>query len=52
MVRYIACIVDWIVKELVSKDRKSRKVLAMNGCLHTRSNIASQYLRRKEGGEG
>ena len=28
------------------------KILAMNGCLHTRSNVARLYLPRKEGGRG
>ncbi|CAH3017228.1 unnamed protein product, partial [Porites evermanni] len=34
-------------------DRKTKKILAMNGCLHTRSNVARLYLYlpRKEGGE-
>ena len=36
VVRYSAGIVD----------------LAMNGCLHTRSNVARLYLPRKEGGRG
>ena len=33
-------------------DRRTRKILAMNGCLHTRSNVARLYLSRKEGGRG
>ena len=33
-------------------DRRTRKILAMNGCLHTRSNVARLYLPRKEGGRG
>ena len=33
-------------------DRRTRKILAMNGCMHTRSNIARLYLPRKEGGRG
>ena len=40
VLRYSAGIVDWTVEELVSMDRRTRKVLAMNGCIHTRSNIA------------
>lgn len=36
-------------------DRKTRKILAVNGCLHTRhtrSNVAKMYLPRKEGEGG
>lgn len=40
---------DWTAEELVSKDRKTRKILAVNGCLHARSNVAKMYLPRKEG---
>ena len=50
--RYSAGIVDWIMEEVVSMDRRTRKVLAMNGCLHTRSNVARLYLPRMEGGRG
>ena len=49
---YSAGIVDWTVEELVSMDRRTRKILAMDGCMHTRSNIARLYLPRKEGGRG
>ena len=52
MLRYSAGIVDWTVEELVSIDRRTRKILAMNGCMHTRSNVARLYLPRKEGGRG
>ena len=53
VVLYNAGIVDCTVEELVSMDRKTKKILAMNGCLHTRSNVARLYLYlpRKEGGE-
>ena len=37
---------------MTSMDRRTRKILAMNGCLHTRSNVARLYLPRKEGGRG
>ena len=33
-------------------DRKTSTISAMNGCLHTRSNVARLYLPRKEGGRG
>ena len=49
---YSAGIVDWTMEELVSMNRRTRKILAMNGCMHTRSNVARLYLPRKEGGRG
>ena len=52
VIRYSAGIVDWTVEELVTMDRRTRKILAMNGCMHTRSNVARLYLPRKEGGRG
>ena len=54
VLRYSAGIVDWTVEELVSMDKRTRKNLAMYGCMHTRrSNIARLYLRgRKEGRRG
>ena len=51
VVRYSAGIVDWTMEEVANMDR-TRKILAMNGCLHTRSNVARLYLPRKEGGRG
>ena len=52
VVRYSAGMVDWTMEEMASMDRRTRKILAMNGCLHTRSNVARLYLPRKEGGRG
>ena len=43
VVRHSADIVDWTVKELVSMDRKTRKILPINGCLHAGSKIARLY---------
>ena len=43
---------NWTVEELFSMDRKNRKILAMNCCLHTRSNVTRLYLPRKKGKEG
>ena len=48
VVRYSAGIVDWTMEEVANMDRRTRKILAMNGCLHTRSNVARLYLPRKE----
>ena len=50
--RHSAGIVNWTAEELVSMDRRTRNILAMNGCMHTGSNIARLYLPRKEGGRG
>ena len=52
VVRYSAAIVDWTMEEVANTDRRTRKILAMNGCLYTRSNVARRYLPRKEGGRG
>ena len=52
VVCYSAGIVDWRVEEVANMNRRTRKILAMNGCLHTRSNVARLYLPRKEGGRG
>ena len=51
VVRYSAGIVDWTMEKVANMDR-TRTILAMNGCLHTRSNVARLYLPRKEGGRG
>lgn len=40
------------MEEVVSMDRRTRKILAENGGLHTRSNIVQLYLLRKVRGEG
>ena len=50
VLRYSVGIVDWTIEELVNMDRRTRKIMAMNGCLHIRSNLARLYLPRKEGG--
>jgi hypothetical protein len=50
--RYSAGMVDWTIEEMASIDRRTRKILAMNGCLQTMSNVARLYLPRKEGGRG
>ena len=51
VVPYSAGIVDWTMEEVANMDR-TRKILAINGRLHTRSNVARLYLPRKEGGRG
>jgi len=41
-----AGIMDCRVEERVSRDRNTRKILAMKCCLHVRSNVARLYLLR------
>ena len=41
--RYSAVVVDWTEEEPVNMDRKTRRILAINGCLHTGSNVARLY---------
>ena len=48
VVRYSAGIVYLTMEEVANMDRRTRKISAMNGCLHTRSNVARLYLPRKE----
>lgn len=40
------------MEEVVSMGRRTRKILAENRGLHTRSNIVQLYLLRKVRGEG
>ena len=47
-----AGIEDWTVEELKNLDRKTRKIMNMNRCLHSRSNVARLYLPGKESGRG
>ena len=52
VVRYSVGTVDWTMEEVANMDRRTRKILALNGCLHTRSNVARLYLPTKERGRG
>ena len=52
VIRYSAGILDWTVEDLAVMDRRTRKILAINGDMHTRSHVARLYLSRKEGGRG
>ena len=52
VVRYSGGIMDWTVDELKEADRKTRKLLTLNGALHPRSNTDRLYLPRAEGGRG
>ena len=44
VVRYSAGLVDWTMEEMASTDRRTRKILEMNGCLHTMRNAVRLYL--------
>ena len=49
VVRYSAGIADWTMEEVANMNRRTWKILAMNGCLQSRSYVARLYLPRKEG---
>ena len=40
------------MEEVANMERRTRKILAMNGCLRHRSNVARLYLPIKEVGRG
>ena len=52
IVCYSAGVVNWTMEEMASMDSTARTILAMNGRLYTRSNVARLYLPRKEGRRG
>ena len=52
VILYSPGIVDWTMEELRSIDRRTRKILAVNGCPHTIRNVARLYLSSKEEGRG
>lgn len=45
--RYGVGIFDWTKEELVNMDRRTSKIMAMNGYMHTKSNVARLSLQRK-----
>ena len=49
--RYSVGVMDWTVEEVVNMDRKTRRILAINGCLHTGSNVARLYRSAEKGRE-
>ena len=52
LIRYSAAFIDWNVMEVQALDRRTRKLMAMHGALHIKSNVDRLYLPRKEGGRG
>ena len=49
--RYSVGVMDWTVEEVVNMDRKTRRILAINGCLRTESNVARLYRSAEKGRE-
>ena len=45
-------ILDWKRKEIEVLDIKSRKIVAMSGSLHVRSDLERLYAKRVQGGRG
>ena len=45
-------ILDWSKEEVQQLDIKTRKTMAMAGCLHKRSDVERLYTPRKQGGRG
>ena len=52
VLRYPAGILRWTKEEMRNMDRKTRKMMTMNGMLHPRANVSRLYLPRDEGGRG
>ena len=52
VVRYSAGSLDWTVEELKNLDRMTKKIVTINRCLPSRSNVARLYIPRKQGGRG
>ena len=47
IIRYGAGVLDWAKEELKSIDIKTRKLMTINGSLHSRENESKLYLARK-----
>ena len=52
LVRYAGGIIEWTKQELRDLDRRTRKLLTMNGGFHPRDCVARLYVPRKDGGRG
>ena len=52
LLRYAAAFVSWRKSELQAIDRKTRKLLTINGALHSKSDVGRLYIPRKKGGKG
>ena len=52
VMRYGAGIINWNKEEIQKMDRKTRKIMTMNGALHPKSDVDRIYLPRGKGGRG
>ena len=52
LVRYAGGIIEWTKQELRDLDRRTRKLLTMNGGFHPRDCVTRLYVPRKDGGRG
>ena len=52
LVRYAGGIIEWTKQELRDLDRRTRKLLTMNGGFHSRDCLTRLYVPRKDGGRG
>ena len=52
MMRYSGGIIDWTKVGLQNMDRKTRKIMTLNRCLHPRSSVARLYMKWKVGQGG
>ena len=52
LLRYSAAFVSLRKSELQAIDRKARKLFAIYGALHPKSDVDRLYIPRKEGGRG
>ena len=52
LVRYAGGMIEWTKQELRDLDRRTRKLLSMNGGFHSRDCVTRLYVPRKDGGRG
>ena len=52
LVRYAGGIIEWTKQELRDLDRRTRKLLTMNGGFHPRDCVTRLCVPRKDGGRG
>ena len=52
VVEYSFGLIDWTQQEILSMDRKTRKLLTLHGALHPRADVDRIYVTRREGGRG
>ena len=52
LARYAGGIIEWTKQELRDLDRRTRKLLTMNGGFHPRDCVTKLYVPSKDGGRG